>query len=68
MLTPSCNGGNWLIQIPLSELVALQELPTKIEELERQNVQLRREIDGLRCMYSQALQMLGDIRHDMYKR
>lgn len=67
MLTQSFNGktaSNWSIQIPLTDLVALQELPSKLEDLEIENKQLRRELETLRCLYSQTLEILGDIRRD----
>lgn len=59
---------DWSIQIPLSELVALQELPRRIEDLEKENKQLRREIDGLRRINSETLQVLGDLRREVRKR
>lgn len=61
-------GSDWSIQIPLSELVALQGLPMRMAELEKQNLQLRRELDALRCLYSQSLEVLGDLRRDYIKR
>ena len=59
---------DWSIQVPLSELVALKELPGRMENLEKENKQLRREIDGLHRLYSEALQVLGDLRRDMRKK
>lgn len=62
------SGNDWFIQIPLSELVALQGLPTKMEDLERSNAQLRRELEALRRINSEALQLLGDLRREIRKR
>lgn len=59
---------DWSIQIPLSELAALQALPTKMEQLEQENKQLRREVEALRNIQSQTLQLVGDLRRDMRKR
>jgi len=56
------------IQIPLSELAALQALPTKMEALEAENKQLRREVEALRNIQSQTLQLVGDLRRDLRKR
>lgn len=61
-------ASDWLIQIPLSELVALQALPAKIEELEKDNKQLRRELEGLRNISSQCLQKLGDVCREVKSR
>lgn len=61
-------GSDWSIQIPLSELVALQGLPARMEALEKDNAQLRRELNALHALYSQTLQSLADYRREMRKR
>lgn len=61
-------ASDWSIQIPLSELVALQGLPGRMEDLEKENAQLRRELDALHRLYSESLQLLGDLRRDLRKR
>lgn len=60
-------ASDWSIQIPLSALVALQGLPAKMEALEKDNAQLRRELDALHALYSQTLQAFGDLRREMRK-
>lgn len=62
------SGNDWFIQIPLSELVALQGLPARIEALEKANVQLRKELEALRRIQSEGLQLIGDLRRDIRKR
>ena len=59
---------DWSIQVPLSALVALQELPGRMEQVERDNVQLRKEVEALRRINSEALQALGDLRREVRKR
>ena len=59
---------DWSISIPLSELVALQGLPARMDGLEKENAQLRRELDALHALYSQSLQLLGDLRREVKKR
>lgn len=59
---------DWSIQIPLSELAALQGLPARMDGLEKDNAQLRRELEALRKINSEALQLLGDLRREMRKR
>ena len=61
-------GSDWSIQVPLSALVALQELPGRMEQVERDNVQLRKEVEALRRINSEALQALGDLRREVRKR
>lgn len=62
------SGNDWFIQIPLSELVALQGLPARMEGLEKVNAQLRRELEALRKIQSEGLQLIGDIRRELRKR
>ena len=66
---PSCNGGaDWSIQIPLSALVALKELPGQMEALQKDNRQLRQEVEALRRLYSETLQAFADYKHEMRKK
>ena len=58
---------DWSIQIPLSELVALQGLPGRMEALEKENKQLRGELDALHRLYSETIQVFGDLRREMRK-
>ena len=59
---------DWSIQVPLSALVALQALPGRMEQVEKDNAQLRREVEALRRIHSETLQVLGDLRREMHKR
>ena len=61
MSMPSFNpAADWTIQIPLSELVALQGLPVQMEELKAENKQLRRELEALRRIQSEMMMRLAD--------
>ena len=57
-------ANNYSISVPLSDLVALQELPDRMNKLEAQNLQLRRELEALRTIQSQTLQLLADYRRE----
>lgn len=59
---------DWSIQIPLSELAALQALPGRIEELSNENKQLRREVEALRRIQSETMELVGDLRRELRKR
>lgn len=61
-------GSDWSIQVPLSALVALQALPGRMELVEKDNAQLRKEVEALRRINSETLQVLGDLRREMRKR
>ena len=60
-------ASDWSIQIPLSELVALQGLPARMERLQEDNAQLRREVNALHALYSQLLQAFSDYKRDLRK-
>lgn len=53
---------DWLIQVPLSELVALKNMSGEFAKLREENEQLRREIQGLRRVQSEMMQLCGDFR------
>lgn len=57
----------WTVNVPLEDLVALQNLPEYARKLEAENAQLRREIEGLRRIQSETLQVLGDLRRTIKK-
>lgn len=61
-------GSDWSIQVPLSALVALQAMPGRMELVEKDNAQLRKEVEALRRINSETLQVLGDLRREMRKR
>ncbi len=51
---------DWLVQVPLHTLVALQELPARMDVLEKSQNQLRRELDALHGLYCQLLDKLAE--------
>ena len=57
--------GDWTINVPLSALLALQELPEQMDQLQGEMKQLRRELEALRGIQSQTLQLLSDLKRTM---
>ncbi len=57
---PAPTSQDWLVQVPISELVKLQAQP---EEIAR----LRTEIEGLRNMYFELLEKFADVRRELRK-
>ena len=55
---------DWSVQVPLTALVALQELPGRMDKLEAENKQLRRELEALRAIQSQTLQLFADLKRE----
>lgn len=52
----------WTINVPLSALLALQELPEQMEELRSDVNQVRKELEALRIIQSQTLQLVADLK------
>lgn len=61
------SGADWLVQVPLSELVALKNMTAEFDNLRAENAQLRRELEGLRRVQSETMQVLGDLRREFRK-
>lgn len=53
---------SWMVQVPIKELLALCGLKDELERISAENKQLRREIDGMRNIQSQMMELLGDYR------
>ncbi len=55
----------WTINVPLSALLALQELPAQMILLQTELTQLRRELEALRVIQSQTLQLVSDLKRTL---
>lgn len=53
---------DWLIQVPLSELVALKNMSGEFDKLRKENEQLQREIQGLHRVQSDIMQLCCEFR------
>lgn len=58
----------WTINVPLPALIALQDLPEQIVILQAEMAQLRRELEALRGIQSQTLQLVSDLRRALKSR
>lgn len=58
----------WTINVPLSALLALQELPEQMVLLQNELTQLRRETEALRVVQSQTLQLVADLKRALKAR
>lgn len=52
----------WMVQVPLSQLVALQGMAHELEELREENKQLRRRMDGLHRTQYETIEVIGELR------
>lgn len=54
----------WTVNVPISDLYALQQLPETIKLLQADIIQLRRELEALRAIQSQTLQLFADFKRE----
>lgn len=59
---------DWRVSIPLKDLVSLLNFSEDLESMKNENAQLRREMDGLRNMFSEVAQQLGDVKRELKRR
>lgn len=52
----------WTVNVPVNDLLALMGLKDDLDRVTAENAQLRREMDGLRRVQSESMQVLGDLR------
>lgn len=59
------NREAWTVNVPINDLLALLGAMDDLEKVSSENKQLRREVDGLRRVQSEILQVLGDLRRSL---
>lgn len=59
MPTPS---SDWLVSVPLSQLVALKDAADEMDKLRKENQELRRRMDGLHRTQYDLIEIIGDLR------
>ena len=65
MQTQPPGQAGWSVNIPLSDLWKLTNQLESMEGLQRENAQLRREMDGLRIMFNELLGQFGELRREV---
>lgn len=58
----------WYVNIPFSDLNKLVNHLGELDTIREENAQLRREMDGLRNLYSELLLAFGELRRELKKR
>lgn len=61
-------SSDWRVSIPLTDLVSLLNFSEDLESMKKENAQLRRELEGLRNMFSEVTQQLGDVKRELKRR
>lgn len=55
----------WYVSIPFSDLHKLVNEVEFMEEMKKENSQLRREMDGMRNMFNELLTAFGELRREL---
>ena len=55
----------WSVNIPFADLQQLLNQLESTDAMKRENAQLRRELDGLRNMFSELLDQFGELRREL---
>ncbi len=59
---------NWQVTLPIKDLMTLLTFAEDVERIEKENKQLRQELEGLRNMFSEVCQQFGDIKRELKRR
>lgn len=62
---PADKSREWSVNIPLSDLHKLLNNAEIMEQMQEENAQLRRELDGLRNMFSELQTTFGELRREL---
>lgn len=58
---------DWLLSVPINDLMELRQLIPEFHKVQDENAQLRRELEALRRIQSETLQLVGDLRRQVSK-
>lgn len=58
---------DWLLSVPIDDLMELKQLIPEFHKVQNENAQLRRELEALRRIQSETLQLVGDLRRQVNK-
>lgn len=59
---------NWQVTLPIKDLMSLLTFAEDVERIEKENKQLRQELEGLRNMFSEVCQQFGDMKRELKRR
>lgn len=59
------DGTNWMVQVPIKDLMQLMQMKDNFDSMKQENAQLRREMEGLRRMQSEQMEVIGDLRRSL---
>ncbi len=53
---------DWFIQVPLKELLALQNVSSELAQLREENSQLRRRLEGLHSTLYSTMEIVNELK------
>lgn len=56
------NDSQWMVQVPINDLMQLMQMKDTFDTMKQENAQLRREMEGLRRIQSEQMEVIGDLR------
>lgn len=56
---------DWLVQVPLSQLVELQGMTVELNELRNENKKLKNRVEGLHRTLFECIEKLGEIKREI---
>lgn len=59
---PTSASNDWLVSVPLSQLVAMQNNAGELDKLRDENNQLKRRIDGLHRTIYDMMEVVSELR------
>ena len=62
MWTMQTSASEWMVQVPLSQLVALQGMAHELEELRQENKHLLARMDGLHRTQYETIEVIGELK------
>lgn len=55
-------GSSWLVQVPLNDLLALQNVAGELDKLHTENAQLRKRIEGLHSTLFATMEIVSELK------
>lgn len=59
---PPSPSAEWLVQVPLSQLAALQSLLPELDKLRAENKALAQRVEGLHRSLFDTMEVIGELR------
>lgn len=62
MSRPSIRDSSWYVQVPLQDLLSMQNMVKELDQLRNENAQLKRQIDGVHRTVYELMGAFNDFK------